>query len=231
MPEEADAQASEEQKAPDSPEQESGSSEEKTPAAEATTASTDDTDWQQRYTDTQAEYTRQQQFLAAAAGRFGADAQRDALRQLDPDLELEFGDSEDDGYQDPDERFDRLEQTIGTFAEQQQLRELQEQEENEMVRALEGIEKKEGREFTEEELSFVADFARNNRRETGEADVDGAVKYLQSLYKQERQRYAESKKAPQAPIGSPGEEQIDLSDTEKRQEYMARQLAAMRSSE
>ena len=194
-------------------------------------------DYEKRYNDLRPEYdrTRQEvaqlrQFQEAARGAFGPEVQAQVLRQIGLDLD-DVEDFEDRENESEEDRVARLEQWKSEFEQQQQEQLLAQQEEEYLVSEIEALEKEAGREFSDEELTLIARAAQASRLENGDPDVKGAYELLTGVSKSAREQYVNSKKAPKAPVGSPGEEQIDTSDDQARQNAMAKIVAAEMSSD
>ena len=226
MAEEATEAPAEDQTQQDTP-NESGpeSTEDRTPATQEP-----EIDYEKRYNDLRSEYDRVTPIVAALQGRHGPEAQAQALQQFGFDMDEEDEFEERPG-EDPDDRVARLEQWKNDFEQQQQEQFFAQQEEEYLVGEIERLEKDAGREFSDEEVTLLARAAQASRLDNGEPDIAGAYELLTGVSKSARDQYVASKKAPKAPIGSPGEEQIDTSDDQKRQEALSRIMAAEMSSD
>jgi hypothetical protein len=181
--------------------------------------------YEQRYNDLRSEFDRRNQAFAALEGRLGPQAQAQALNAFGFDMDDE-DDFEERDNESEEDRVARLEQWAASQQEREQFESLQAQEADYLTSEIEAIEKAEKRELSDQEIDLIANLAYSQRTETGEPDVRGAYQALVGYGKSQREAYVESKKAPKAPIGSPGDEQIDTSDDQKRQEAMARMMAA-----
>lgn len=190
-------------------------------------------DWEQRYSDLRPEFDRKNQLLSAAEGHHGLEAQMQALQQLGVQVEYEEDPEYDeyDEYEDPDDRLDRIEEALSERSEAEADAEFQWLEEQYIDSTLSAIEEKEGVQLSDTEARFVVTNALANRHDDGRPNLQGAFDDLKGIKSAARDEYLASKKAPRAPVGTPGEEKIDLSDTDARRKYMAEVMEAEGGSE
>lgn len=190
-------------------------------------------DYEQRYNDLRPEFDRKNQLLSAAEGHHGAEAQAQALRQLG--VEVELDEEPDDAYVDPDERIDRLEAQLQERQEAEKEAEFQRLESQYIKSTLAEIEGQEEIKLSDQETKLVVNHALANRLGDGKPDLQGAVEALKTIKGAARDEYLASQrekaKAPRAPVGTAGEEKIDLSDQDARQKWMAEQMQALEESE
>lgn len=180
----------------------------------------DAVDYEKRYNDLRPEYDRTQQLVAAARGDHGEAAQAQALEALG----LAFDEDEDDEpededfeFADPDERIERLESHLAEREEADQQAQLQEMEDNFLLEGIEALEKREGRELSDEEFSALARMARAERLDNGVPDIEGAYESLEGLAKSRHQAWLESKKTSRKPSsGVTASRDVDLSTPEAR---------------
>lgn len=92
---------------------------------------------------------------------------------------------------------------------------------------IEAIEEKEGRTLSDAETQFILAQTEAQLRSGGQLDVQAAYGPIEDMSKTAVDRYLKSKKQAQsAPLGSAGDEKIDLNDEEARQELMAKVMEA-----
>lgn len=196
------------------------------PAPESTEDSTPAVDWEKRYNDQRSEFDRRGSLLAAAEGRQGPEAQAEALRQLGVEVEMEEPTEEEDTYVDPDERIDRLEQQLAERAQAEEQEQFHQLETEYIDKTLKGIEQENGVNLSDREVKIITNNALANRLEDGRPDLQGAFDDLKEIKSAARDEYLASKKTAKAPVGTAGEETIDLSDPEAKRKWMAEDLAA-----
>lgn len=186
-------------------------------------------DYEKRFNDLQPQLTKAQEQ--------NAEFQRtlQAARQGDPEamdaLGIPYEKPEDDEFLDPEEQLRQevaqLKEQFGTQQQQAEYAGFEEQEASYIAEQIDALEKEAGIELDDQAIDFVIDRARSNRGEDGAPDIQGAFKGFNSIIESDRKRYLESKKnAPKVPVGGPGEDKIDLSDTEQRQAAMVRDMEA-----
>lgn len=205
---------------PDTPAPEATDSQEGTPAPESTEDSTPTTDYESRYKELQAEYTRTTQALSALQGHQGPEAQAQILQALGLELEDVEPDLDDDEYSDPDERIARIEAQLAERDQRTQAEQAAAQEQDWLAENLDALEKREGAQLSDEEVELVIANALANRLDDGQPNIDGAFKALRAAQAAYQKSYVESKKAPKVPIGTEGDQKIDLSDTNARRKVM-----------
>lgn len=195
-------------------------------------------------------YTRQRQQDAQVV-RSAQDAQLIVDALMDPErrgpvaemLGLDLSPQEEE---DLEEEFDFRDPRVDALlAQQQQDREVSAAEERvkaENAYVTEQIEGLEGRlqrdladpkfEFSDEELEALYLFADEHRNEQGAPDVEAAFRLLEALGGSYHQRASKPRPRPPRRVGGggAGEQTVDLSDEEKRQEVMARAGAIARAS-
>jgi hypothetical protein len=185
-------------------------------------------DFEKRYNDLRPEYDRANQLLAAARGEHGPEAQVQALQQLGVNVQQE-AEEEDDPFEDPDERTQR---EVAELREKMQQREEAEewaqfeQLEGEFVNStLDQLEQDENLKLSSKERKWIETQGKANRLESGEPNLQGAFDDLKGIKSAARDEYLASKKqATKAPAGAVGEDKIDLSDKDKRNQWMAEQI-------
>lgn len=207
----------------DTPEVEAASAVQETPAQEQQAPQTD---WEKRYNDLRPEFDRSNQMLAAARGDHGPEAQAEALRQFGIELEQDEPDYVEDEFADPMEEVRRLREEITQKeAAQQEAAEAAEFDklENEYIsKTTEELEKQHGIKLTEKEKRIVRNDALANRLDDDRPDLEGAFADLIEVHNEAVNRRVNAKtNAPKAPVGTAGEDKLDLSDDETRQKFMA----------
>jgi hypothetical protein len=183
-----------------------------------------DIDYRKRFEDLQPELTRAQQANAEFRQLF------EGLRDRDPEaLEVLGWDQEeqqqpgieDDEFADPDEQLRaelaEIREQLGARDQQEQVNQEEEATTHFMDEQFDQVEKELGFELSDEALGFIVGHAVENPGDDGFPDVPGATREFLKVAKAEYQRYMEAKRnAPKAPVGEPGEEDIDLSDDDSR---------------
>jgi hypothetical protein len=221
----ADAQDTPTPDAPEAPTQD-------TPEADQQTAPS--TDWEQRYNSLRPEFDRTNQLVAAARGDHGPEAQAEALRQFGIELQQEEEaqqDPYDSEFADPAEqalqKAEALEQLLAERDEQAEVQRFDQLEEEYIAATISELEAQEGLNLSEKEKKLVRNNALANRLQDDRPDLEGAFADLKDIQSAARDRYLKSKKtAALAPIGTAGEDKIDLRDPEARQKKMAEIIAA-----
>lgn len=212
-----------EQETPESPEE---ASTEETPAEEPTPA---EIDYEQRYNDLRPEYDRNNQLIAAAQGRHGPEAQMQALQQLGVEVEVQEGEED---YLDAEERLEKLEARLAEREQAEEDARFQQLEETYIDSTLKEIEGKEKVQLSDSEARFIINNAVANRLQDGKPNLQGAFDDLKGIKSADRESYRASKKnAPRAPVGTAGEDKIDLSNPDARRKYMAELVEAEEGSE
>lgn len=221
MPEELDLQETEDTQG--TPEADSESTETGTPAE----AQSPDVDWARRYADLQPEYTRASQEAAQYRQLF------EAARQGDPQALQYLGltiEDEDDFDEEPDEqaRLNALEnwavEQYRRQQEQEQQSQYQQMEDQHLVTQLAELEKKHG-EIDDDTLKDLYLLGQSLRSEDGFPDLVKAYEYDQQRWEARRQKWVDSKRAPQAPSGASAAQSPDLDDAEQRRKWMQQRLA------
>lgn len=225
-PELDDAPADE---APNAAPQDEGLPAEPEPKGEAEPGS----DYQKRYEDLHPQLTKAQQQNAELNRLF------EAAKSGDPQaleiLGLETQEDEDE-WVDPD---DQLRQEVEALKAERQsekeakeLADLEAQEDKFIKGKIAELEKAKGVELSDRARALVESHARANRTDNYEPQVDEAFEAFTGEAKSTWERYLQSKKdAPRAPVGGPGEENIDLSDDDARLRAMAREFSAAEGSD
>lgn len=216
----------------DTPTAEEPASQEETPEPEAETPAETD-NYEQRYNDLRSEFDRRNEFLAAIEGRHGPEAQAQALAQAGLEIEGDDDTPEEDEYVDPEDRLNQLEERLQQEAEARQQSELQQKEAEWLDDRLTEISKAEGRDLEDLEVQVVLTHALSNRDpHTGEPDMDGGQKLLQSLYSTAQDRLLKSKRNASKPgVGTAGEKKYNLSDDEDRIAAMVADMQELSDSE
>lgn len=184
-------------------------------------------DWEQRYNSLRPEYDRSNQLLAAARGDHGPEAQIEAARQLGWDVQQQ-PQEEEDPFEDPEERTQReiaeIKEQLQQHKEAEEWAEFEQLEKGFVKETLDGLEGDENVKLSGKERTWIETQAKANRLESGEPNLKGAFDDLKGIKSAARDEYLASKKAPKAPAGAVGEEEIDLSNKEKRNKWMAEQI-------
>lgn len=232
MPDEATAPV-EEQETPSS-----AASEEEIPAEEAPA----EIDWKQRaevaekrHSDLVPEYTRGQQQLAAIRGDHGTEAQVEALRQYNVEVEMAEEAEEDDPFEDPTERLEkRLEAQEQKFAQREEAEQqahFEQLEANYITSTLGEIAGNEGVKLSDTEKKIIKNNALANRLEDGRPDLQGAFDDLKGIKSAAAEEYRASKNTPVPPIGSAGEDKIDLRDPKAKRDFIQRDFEARQAAD
>lgn len=127
------------------------------------------------------------------------------------------------GFDDPDERISRLEQTLAQRDQAEQSARFEEEVTDTIAGQIEQLEQKEDREFDPEEHQLLDTYARAYAK-NGVPDVEGAYKLLSGIVDSRQKQWIESKKTPRpAGGGKAGSRTVDLSKEtpEERKERMA----------
>jgi hypothetical protein len=198
---------------------------EETPATESTDSQTAPAtpDHEKRYNDLRSEFDRRN---AALSGQYGPEAQADALRQFGIELEAEEEEAPEDDYADPGEtalkRTEALEQRLAEREQQAEAAEFDRLEDQYITKTIKDLEGEHSVTLTDKEKRIVRNDALANRLQDDRPDLEGAIETLIEVKKAERNAVVNGKKdAPMAPVGTAGEDKLDLSDDETRQKYMA----------
>lgn len=197
--------------------------------------------YESAYKRLQADYTRktqeasQQRREAEQAMQFvsalrNPTTQAQALEALG--LELDGGEDDDDLYDDPDERLDRLEQAIAQRDEQAQQQATMEQEAGFIDDELQRLAGSEGRDLDDREVEVIVSYALSNRLDDGTPNVEAGFRALSALYADSQKRYLESKKnAPVPGLGTAADKRHDLNSEAGRKAAMAEVAAAVLNQE
>lgn len=199
------------------------------PAPESTDSQTapDNIDWKQRYEDLRPEADQRASILADIRGQNGPERQAQVLReQAQIELEAEEEEAPDDDYLDPGEaalqRTEALEQRLAEQQQQSEAAEFDRLEDQYITKTIKDLEGEHGVTLSDKEKRFVKNDALANRLQDDRPDLEGAMETLIEFKKAERNAVVNGKKdAPMAPVGTAGEDKLDLSDDETRQKYMA----------
>ena len=201
-----------------------------TPAQES-----EEVDYAQRYNDLRPEFDRRSQELAemkqiqeALSGQAGPEAQAAALQRYGSELEADEEPDEDEYYDDPDSRLERLEMTLEQQQAEAEAQQMAEAENEFLVEGIEALEGQEGREFSEDEIAVLASVARANRTETGAPDLAEAYEHLTAMKNSLQKEWVESKKANRQPgSGIAAQEAVDMSNPDERVKFMADRMEAL----
>jgi len=154
----------------------------------------------------------------------------DALRRFGYDFE-DPDDQEDDYDDDPqselEQRLARLETQREAETSQAQQAQQKEAEVAFINAGLADLQQRTGRQdFSDEEFQALGLLSEKLRDSEGLPDVQAAYELIYTgVLPNERKRWVESKRSPQAPAGRPGSQAPDLDDPRARQDYMAQRLA------
>jgi len=188
--------------------------------------------WEQRYNDLRPEFDRTNQLVAAARGDHGVEAQMEALQQLGVEVAQEEDEEDEELFEDPYEALkgevETVKEQLASKAEAEEAARFHELEREYIETTLGGLEDAENYKLSAEDKRFVTNDAKANRLEDGRPDLEGAFALFKQRDEARQQAYLESKKAPKAPVGAAGEEQIDFSKMTKEQkdEWMAEDIQA-----
>lgn len=188
--------------------------------------------FEDKYNDLRSSFTQKTQALAEQRKQVEAQiAFVEALR--DPDhpshkvalaqIGLELEDVEDDDDLDFDDESELEQRLAALEAErEQQAQSLAEQQQAEQLDSLlaeriDDLQRREGVEFNDDELSFLVNAGVANMTQDG-PDIDGAYKTLKSILANRQKQWVESKtNAPRTPSGGvPAERELDLTDRSAR---------------
>lgn len=198
------------------------------PAPESTDSPTapDNIDWKQRYEDLRPEADQRASILADIRGQNGPERQAQVLREQ-AQIELEAEEEEEpDDYLDPGEaalqRTEALERRLEEREQQAEAAEFDRLEDQYITTTIKNLEGEHSVTLSDKEKRFVRNDALANRLQDDRPDLEGAIEALIEFKKAERNAVVNGKKdAPMAPVGTAGEDKLDLSDDETRQKYMA----------
>ncbi|HEU5115579.1 MAG TPA: hypothetical protein VFT74_02780 [Isosphaeraceae bacterium] len=194
------------------------------------------TNWEQRYNDLRPEYDRNNQLIAAARGDHGPEAQIEALQRLGVEVEQQQEQAEEpDLFEDPTDRLQRelesIKQDLASRDEKAQMERFAQLEKDYISSTIKDLEGSENLKLTAGEKRFVENDALANRLEDGRPDLEGAMALIKENRKEAQDQYLASKKeAASAPVGAVGEEEIDLSDHNARNAWMAKEYERLQSA-
>lgn len=147
--------------------------------------------------------------------------------EVEPEQEIE----EESEFHDP--RLDPILEQMQAQAEQDQYIEYLDSMAGLMKPELEAAARELGRDFTDEELDIVTNYAMTFQVEKDGQMVpntSGAITHLKKMYADHLNQYIESKKAPQVVGGVPGSEKLNLNDDEVRRQAMLDMVEAQRNA-
>lgn len=194
--------------------------------AEGQTESPDNIDWKARYEDLRPEADRRASLIADIEGRNGDDRQRAALAETarielaEEEEEAEEPDEEEfDLPPDPNERVDQLEQRLAERDEAAKAAEYDQLEQDYTERTVEALEESENMKLSDEGYELIVNYGLSHRdQHDGKPDFEGGFKALKAEREAASAAYSRSKdEAALAPVGSKGEQKVDLSNKEARQ--------------
>lgn len=179
----------------------------------------------QEFGETRREAEQLRQFRDAVANPQVAPAVLAQLGYTEKQILEMYGyqpeEEDDDEFADPDQRIDRLEQTLAQREQADQAERYEEEVTDHIAGQIEQLEQKEGREFDPEEHQLLDTYARAYAV-NGVPDVEGAHKLLSGILDSRQKQWLESKKTGRPPGGGkPGSRTVDLSK-ETKEERMAR---------
>lgn len=182
-------------------------------------------DYQKRYDDLRSEFDRRNQQWSKYEqdpNEFLREHGYELAEQEEPEDEVEL-----------EEDLDPYETRLSALEARQQqeaLEEQQDQYEDAVVDHINGelteLVKDTGREFSEDEFQTLGDLSRILVNDQGIPDVKAAYQRIyEGVLSKERDRWVNSKKAPQVSAGRAGSSAPNLDNPEERREYMAQRLA------
>lgn len=185
----------------------------------------DDIDWKKRYEDLRPEADRRASTIADLEGKNGPERQAEALRQFNVELEADDDDDElddDPELRDPLEEVDEIREELANRDEDAKAAEFDQLERKYVEETVEKLESDRDVELGDDEYGWVVTHALMHRdEESGRPDLEGGFEQLKKLQDQARDGYRESKRAVPPPLGTEGEQKVDLKDPEARRKYMA----------
>lgn len=152
-------------------------------------------------------------------------------------LEYDAGDDdEEEDEEDDDELFydPRVDVLIAEQQAQQRLRqqhEFRERQIDSVNDQLEALEKSTGREFSQEEVDLIGNLAMSMLDENHMPQVDEAYQRLAAVVSARQPKTTERRHVRPAPTGNPGEEELDLSNTDNRRKALAAEIEAAMTEE
>jgi hypothetical protein len=186
------------------------------------------------YKRLQADYTRKRQGDSQRVRELEEAVTRlsQAIPQDDDDADDEY-DFDEDEYVDPEDRLDRIEQSLVARQEQERALALQEAEEEYVANQISDLEDRTDQEFSEQETEILFNLATSDafRAEDGEPGIEAAYDLFEQIQKDAREKYVSSKKAPRIPSGQAAEKQYNLDTPEGRRDFMAATLQAEESAD
>jgi len=178
---------------------------------------------EKRLTDTQAELTRKSQLLADIEGRNGPERQQAALSEhARIELEAEEEEEDDEFELPPDlnEEIAKIRQEMSERDAAQQEQQFDQLEQEYCESVVESLEDSENFKLSDEEYDFVRNRALANRDEhDGKPDLEGSFKAFKKSIIARNSQYGQTKDTFVPPVGTEGEQKIDLRDKETRQDY------------
>lgn len=186
---------------------------------------------EKRLTDTQAELTRKSEVLADIEGRNGPERQQAALSEharIELEAEEEEEDDDFDLPPDPNEEIAKIRQEMAERDEASQEAEFNQLEQQYCESTVEGLEGSEKFKLSDEEYDFVVNRALANRDDhDGKPDLEGSFKAFQrSVLDRSKGIFDSRDEVVMPPVGTEGEQKIDLRDKEARQEYATKAYEA-----
>jgi hypothetical protein len=139
---------------------------------------------------------------------------------------VEYGQDDDDLYEDPDEDLRREVAELRQWRDEITQANTKQQREQALTasvdRQLESLEERIGRELPEKVSNWIGTVALNNPDDTGQPDVQGAYDQWADVVAEERKSWVNTKrKARPAPSGQSGSKQVNLKNDQERLNALA----------
>lgn len=146
--------------------------------------------------------------------------------------QLEGQEEVDEDLLDPEEQVAQLNARLDQESAQRRQVEREESEADFIEDEVTALEKAEGREFDDDEVSIITTYSRVHPDQLGNPDVQSAYKHLSGILTRRQQEWVESKKGPRpAKAGAPSRTTADLSTEEGRMKAAEEASAAARASQ
>lgn len=191
--------------------------------AEGQTDSPDNIDWKARYEDLRPEADRRASLLADIEGRNGPERQTQALAEHArielAEEEAEEPEEEFDLPPDPSEEIEAIKKQLAERDEAAEAAEFDQLEQDYTERTVSSLEESENMKLSDEGYELIVNYGLSHRDpHDGKPDFEGGFKALKAEREAASAAYSRSKdEAALAPVGSKGEQKVDLSDKEARQ--------------
>jgi len=193
----------------------------------------DGPDYESQYNELRSDYTKKTQRLSETERLISALQSRDPDQQAEALQELGLLEEQEEEVDDPDDPFSAYEARLARLEQEREKTRASHEEEQAVEKevefldqALSAVEKKIGRELSDEEVRLYGYVATQNRNEEGLPDVEQAHKLIEDLTTQRIEQWRASKNTPQVMTGKPGESKLDFDDPDVRARYIAAKLKA-----